>query len=165
MGLSSDLNNVSSDSIPLLLVALVAHGVCYIRSLVFCLLQFVGVSRIGAGEVGFAGAVGSGLAGVVLLAEQLNVHRVFTLTEGEEEEEESERRDCVVCLGGLKVGQQVRRLACCHVFHKECLDGWLEHRNMSCPLCRAPLAKEEERVVGLEARLGEELLTWFAPTH
>ncbi|XP_058088295.1 E3 ubiquitin-protein ligase RHA2A-like [Magnolia sinica] len=164
MGLSSDLNNVSSDSIPLLVVALVAHGVCYLRSMLFCFLQFMGVSSVAGGEVGFApeglfGAVGSGLASVVLLAEQLNVHRVFTFRG-----EAGVERDCIVCLNGLSDGDQVRRLVCGHVFHKECLDGWLEHRNMSCPLCRAPLVKEE-RLVELERRVGEELVTWFSPTH
>ncbi|GMI81357.1 hypothetical protein like AT5G20885 [Hibiscus trionum] len=53
---------------------------------------------------------------------------------------------CAVCLSQLKEGDEVRELRnCCHVFHGDCIDRWVEydgeddynHRN--CPLCRAPL--------------------------
>lgn len=166
MGLCSDLNDVYSDSIPLLLVAQFASLVCYLKSLLFCLLQAMGISRsrggggvlIGVG-VGPFGAVGSGLSGLVLLAEQLNVHRVFTCSGSE-----GGSSDCVVCLCGLREGDQVRRLACRHVFHRECLDGWFDHQNLNCPLCRAPLATEQ-RVAEMERRVGGDLVTWFSPTR
>ncbi|KAJ8631149.1 hypothetical protein MRB53_024472 [Persea americana] len=159
MGLCSDLNDVSSDSIPLLLIALFANCICYLKSLLFCLLQSVGLSRFGgaAGVVlgvgPFGSSVGSGLAGLVLLAEQLNVHRVFTFTGSDV------GSDCVVCLSGLREGEQVRMLACRHVFHRECLDGWFDHQNLNCPLCRAPLVAEE-RVAEMGRRVGGDLVTW-----
>ncbi|KAJ9168125.1 hypothetical protein P3X46_019687 [Hevea brasiliensis] len=50
---------------------------------------------------------------------------------------------CAVCLGHLKDHDVVRELRnCCHVFHKECIDRWLDHdhdNHKTCPLCRAPL--------------------------
>ncbi|XP_057421553.1 RING-H2 finger protein ATL64-like [Lotus japonicus] len=53
---------------------------------------------------------------------------------------------CAVCLNQLKIEDEVRELMnCYHVFHKECIDRWLEHdhesenHNATCPLCRAPL--------------------------
>ncbi|XP_022756390.1 probable E3 ubiquitin-protein ligase XERICO [Durio zibethinus] len=65
---------------------------------------------------------------------------------------------CAVCLGRLKEGDEVRELTnCCHVFHKDCIDRWVDydqdhdhdfdhdHNNdhednhKTCPLCRAPL--------------------------
>ncbi|KAK7388326.1 hypothetical protein VNO78_23140 [Psophocarpus tetragonolobus] len=51
---------------------------------------------------------------------------------------------CAVCLSQLKVEDEVRELMnCYHVFHRECIDRWLEHQhehhNPTCPLCRAPL--------------------------
>ncbi|XP_050921206.1 RING-H2 finger protein ATL14 [Lathyrus oleraceus] len=53
---------------------------------------------------------------------------------------------CAVCLNKMKMEDEVRELMnCCHVFHRECIDKWLEHghenenHNQTCPLCRAPL--------------------------
>lgn len=57
---------------------------------------------------------------------------------------------CAVCLNQLSTKDEVRELRnCCHVFHRECLDRWLDHDHQdhhhgleihkTCPLCRAPL--------------------------
>lgn len=51
---------------------------------------------------------------------------------------------CAVCLNQLGMRDEVRELRnCCHVFHRECLDRWLDHdrdhHHKTCPLCRAPL--------------------------
>ncbi|XP_045813276.1 RING finger protein 24 [Trifolium pratense] len=60
--------------------------------------------------------------------------------------ETSEDSTCAVCLNKLKMEDEVRELMNCdHVFHRECIDKWLEHgyenenHNQTCPLCRAPL--------------------------
>nr|ACU14272.1 unknown [Glycine max] len=51
---------------------------------------------------------------------------------------------CAVCLSQLSVEDEVRELMnCYHVFHRECIDRWLEHEHenhsATCPICRAPL--------------------------
>ncbi|CAH8362344.1 unnamed protein product [Eruca vesicaria subsp. sativa] len=60
---------------------------------------------------------------------------------------------CVVCLGDLEDGDEVRELRnCAHVFHRECIDRWLDYEccggdgnegeednHRTCPLCRTPL--------------------------
>ncbi|KAF8036147.1 hypothetical protein BT93_C1985 [Corymbia citriodora subsp. variegata] len=61
---------------------------------------------------------------------------------------------CAVCLSQLSEDDEVRELRnCCHVFHRECIDRWVDHdghqdhdhdhdhddNHKSCPLCRAPL--------------------------
>lgn len=50
---------------------------------------------------------------------------------------------CAVCLNQLSMQDEVTELRnCCHVFHSECIDRWVDrdHDNhMTCPLCRAPL--------------------------
>ena len=52
--------------------------------------------------------------------------------------------DCAVCLSGIGGGDEVRRLSNCrHVFHRACLDRWMEHDQRTCPLCRAPLIPDE----------------------
>lgn len=58
--------------------------------------------------------------------------------------EESKSCDtCAVCLNKLIVQDEVRELRnCCHVFHRECIDRWVDHDHQNqttCPLCRAPL--------------------------
>ncbi|TVT99696.1 hypothetical protein EJB05_54895, partial [Eragrostis curvula] len=52
--------------------------------------------------------------------------------------------DCAVCLSGIGGGDEVRRLTNCrHVFHRGCLDRWMDHDQRTCPLCRAPLIPDE----------------------
>ncbi|KAL6010445.1 hypothetical protein ACLOJK_000877 [Asimina triloba] len=58
---------------------------------------------------------------------------------------------CAVCLNELRCQDKVWELRnCCHVFHKRCLDRWLDHdEHKTCPLCRAPLMSLA-MVMGLE---------------
>lgn len=52
--------------------------------------------------------------------------------------------DCAVCLSAIGGRDEVRRLSNCrHVFHRACLDRWMEHDQRTCPLCRAPLIPDE----------------------
>ncbi|RWW67855.1 hypothetical protein BHE74_00024659 [Ensete ventricosum] len=54
---------------------------------------------------------------------------------------------CVFCLHDFEAVEEVRRLSNCrHVFHRGCLDRWLEHDQRTCPLCRTPLVPEEMQV-------------------
>ncbi|KAM7256950.1 hypothetical protein ACFE04_012691 [Oxalis oulophora] len=77
------------------------------------------------------------------------------------ERNRSDTDTCAVCLARLKEHDLVRELRnCCHVFHKECIDRWvdyeLEHdscdhvnnnnNHKSCPLCRAPLLTPSQTV-------------------
>lgn len=191
MGLQSQLNDVSSDSIPLLFVALIANSISYLRSFLLGLLQSMGLTRFNHRhnvDEAFLGSVGSGLAGLIVLADQLNLNRALSYQycsvqqqeeeeehEHEHEEEEDEaatgsgsemgrraaRPECVVCLSSFRDGDQVRKLDCCHVFHKDCFDGWLDHLNFNCPLCRSPLVSDQ-RVPLASRRVGGDLLAWFS---
>jgi len=79
--------------------------------------------------------------------ESSNFNTLPLTTFGEIMERLPETEDtCAVCLNQLKDEDEVRELMnCYHVFHKECIDRWLEHdhesenHNPTCPLCRAPL--------------------------
>ncbi|KAH0452533.1 hypothetical protein IEQ34_019832 [Dendrobium chrysotoxum] len=64
-----------------------------------------------------------------------------TAKEEDTEEEEEEEVTCAVCLSEIRQRDRVWELRnCYHVFHKACLDRWLDHHDqMTCPLCRAPL--------------------------
>ncbi|KAM7523699.1 hypothetical protein LguiA_013601 [Lonicera macranthoides] len=52
-------------------------------------------------------------------------------------------RECTVCLSVFEEGEEIRRLRCGHVFHKECLDTWLKGEWATCPLCRSDVLPEE----------------------
>ncbi|CAN6469977.1 unnamed protein product [Victoria cruziana] len=46
---------------------------------------------------------------------------------------------CAVCLNEFRGRDKVRELRnCCHIFHKKCLDRWLDLDQKTCPLCRTP---------------------------
>lgn len=150
MGLQGQVSDCSSESILILAVVTIASCINYLRTLIFSLPR---LSRVDPVHDEIFGRVGSGL---VLLTEQLNLNRTCsTRFEGQPGSK------CVVCLSGLKEGEQVRRLACCHVFHKECFCGWLQGMNFSCPLCRAPVA-EESRVDGTRRRVERDIVNFFS---
>ncbi|XP_022717712.1 RING-H2 finger protein ATL29-like [Durio zibethinus] len=47
--------------------------------------------------------------------------------------------ECAICLGEFSDEDMLRLLTiCCHVFHKECVDLWLESHK-TCPVCRGEL--------------------------
>jgi E3 ubiquitin-protein ligase RNF13 len=50
---------------------------------------------------------------------------------------ESSQDTCAICLDQFEDGEELRRLACHHEFHTECIDPWLLTRKRTCPLCKA----------------------------
>ncbi|MQL92760.1 hypothetical protein Taro_025391 [Colocasia esculenta] len=52
---------------------------------------------------------------------------------------DGEQTECVFCLCAVEEGDEIRELRCQHLFHRACLDKWLEHGRATCPLCRGPL--------------------------
>ncbi|KAJ4981606.1 hypothetical protein NE237_032443 [Protea cynaroides] len=53
-------------------------------------------------------------------------------------------QDCSVCLNRFESDSEINQLCCGHLFHKVCLERWLDYWNITCPLCRTPLMPEEE---------------------
>ncbi|KAM9476595.1 RING finger protein 150a [Clarias gariepinus] len=65
--------------------------------------------------------------------------QVRTIKKGDKETE-SEFDNCAVCIEGYKANDVVRILPCRHVFHKSCVDPWLQdHR--TCPMCKMNILK------------------------
>ncbi|KAH7689073.1 RING/U-box domain-containing protein [Dioscorea alata] len=52
--------------------------------------------------------------------------------------------DCRVCLARFEPESEVDRLPCGHVFHKACIDRWLEYHHVTCPLCRSRLLPPDD---------------------
>ncbi|GLJ55438.1 hypothetical protein SUGI_1190320 [Cryptomeria japonica] len=56
---------------------------------------------------------------------------------------------CAVCLSSIQKDDKIRELCDCHhVFHRKCLDKWIDYYHHTCPLCRSSLVAES---------VGEEL--------
>ncbi|GLJ55461.1 hypothetical protein SUGI_1190860 [Cryptomeria japonica] len=52
---------------------------------------------------------------------------------------------CAVCLNSLERDDEIRELCnCSHIFHRDCLDKWIDHHQITCPLCRCPLIAQTE---------------------
>ncbi|KAI0511959.1 hypothetical protein KFK09_012593 [Dendrobium nobile] len=60
--------------------------------------------------------------------------------------------DCRVCLAGFEPESVVNRLPCGHLFHKSCVERWIEYRNTTCPLCRSHLLTADNSAVAAEPR-------------
>lgn len=52
--------------------------------------------------------------------------------------------ECSVCLTKFEPESEINCLPCGHLFHKACLEKWLEYWNITCPLCRTPLMPEDD---------------------
>ncbi|XP_043091369.1 RING finger protein 150a isoform X1 [Puntigrus tetrazona] len=65
--------------------------------------------------------------------------QVRTIRKGDKETE-SDFDNCAVCIEDYKPNDVVRILPCRHVFHKNCVDPWLQdHR--TCPMCKMNILK------------------------
>uniref|UniRef100_A0A7N0VAU0 RING-type domain-containing protein n=1 Tax=Kalanchoe fedtschenkoi TaxID=63787 RepID=A0A7N0VAU0_KALFE len=157
MGLPNELQDVAYDSLPILLLTIVAAAFRHLRAAISASLRPF-VSEL---DESLLDLVGSGLANLISLAEQLNLNRACS----SELRDEADCSDCVVCLYKLRRGERVRRLECRHVFHKKCLDAWLKQLHFTCPLCRSPVPAPPPHAAAkasnLEIRFGSESVAWF----
>ncbi|XP_073047043.1 brassinosteroid-responsive RING protein 1-like [Primulina eburnea] len=52
--------------------------------------------------------------------------------------------NCAVCLYEFSWEDEIRRLTNCrHVFHRSCVDRWMDHDQKTCPLCRTQFIPED----------------------
>eukprot|EP01087_Luapelamoeba_hula_P012363 TRINITY_DN3440_c0_g1_i1.p1 TRINITY_DN3440_c0_g1~~TRINITY_DN3440_c0_g1_i1.p1 ORF type:complete len:561 (-),score=114.04 TRINITY_DN3440_c0_g1_i1:75-1757(-) len=61
-----------------------------------------------------------------------------TLTFQQISEDEEKDTNCPICLMEFVEGDEIRKLRCVHVYHKDCIDKWLEHHETCC-VCMRPL--------------------------
>ncbi|XP_021725502.1 E3 ubiquitin-protein ligase RHA1B-like [Chenopodium quinoa] len=51
---------------------------------------------------------------------------------------------CAVCLYEFEEEDEIRRMRNCrHMFHRCCVDRWIDHDRKTCPLCRMPFVPDE----------------------
>ncbi|EOA36266.1 hypothetical protein CARUB_v10010511mg [Capsella rubella] len=158
MGLQGQLSDVSSDSIPLMLLSLLAVFINHLRSFLLRLTAISSNPNLPNVE---DVSIASGLANIIVLADQLSLNRLFSYRCDADGGGGGGGSDCVVCLSKLKEGEEVRKLECRHVFHKQCLEGWLHHLNFTCPLCRSALVSDLS-VSKTQRRVGTDLISCFS---
>ncbi|KAK4422583.1 Brassinosteroid-responsive RING protein 1 [Sesamum alatum] len=75
----------------------------------------------------------------VLIRELLPVVKFSDLAEQVEPPE-----NCAVCLYEFSGDDEIRRLTNCrHIFHRSCVDRWMDHDQKTCPLCRTQFIPED----------------------
>ncbi|XP_047341907.1 brassinosteroid-responsive RING protein 1-like [Impatiens glandulifera] len=51
---------------------------------------------------------------------------------------------CAVCLYEFDCCDEIRQLTNCrHIFHRSCLDRWMDHDQRTCPLCRTQFVPDD----------------------
>ncbi|KAL2246018.1 UNVERIFIED_CONTAM: putative E3 ubiquitin-protein ligase XERICO [Sesamum indicum] len=53
------------------------------------------------------------------------------------------KQECSICLTEFEPKAEINHLSCGHVFHKLCLEKWLNYWNTTCPLCRNSMMPQE----------------------
>ncbi|KAL3517192.1 hypothetical protein ACH5RR_024094 [Cinchona calisaya] len=116
----------------------------FIRSVIFSIFTFLGLSDFLEPADGYyyfqedpTQIPVNPPISAVLIRELLPVVKFSDLVDaaGGEPPEES----CAVCLYEFEGGEEIRWLKNCkHIFHRSCLDRWMDHDQKTCPLCRTP---------------------------
>lgn len=129
----------------LLFPRLIVHVLTFlglVRKLVFSLLSFVGLGEFLEPEMSYPiRASESGTAelrsvSAALIRELLPVVKFSDLIDPPE--------SCAVCLYEFDEEDEIRRLTNCrHIFHRSCLDRWMDHDQKTCPLCRTQFIPED----------------------
>nr|DAD41684.1 TPA_asm: hypothetical protein HUJ06_016007 [Nelumbo nucifera] len=71
---------------------------------------------------------------------------------------------CCVCLSELAEGDAIiSSLPCSHLFHKVCIDRWLNLCQKTCPICR--FLVQAETSSGKREEITEEMMIWFSSFH
>ncbi|CAI9763912.1 unnamed protein product [Fraxinus pennsylvanica] len=55
----------------------------------------------------------------------------------------SEIPECAICLSDFVESDKGRKLECEHMFHRHCVEKWLQEYKGTCPLCRSSIVSEE----------------------
>ena len=56
------------------------------------------------------------------------------------EENNSQKKECAICLDNIKFGETFIYLPCIHYFHEICIKNWMNKGNI-CPICKFKLTK------------------------
>ncbi|XP_047967653.1 brassinosteroid-responsive RING protein 1-like [Salvia hispanica] len=127
----------------LLVYLLTALG--FLRKFVYALLSVLGLGDFLEPETASypsgeeAGGAEPRSVSAALIRELLPVVRFADL-----EEDLDPPESCAVCLYEFGGEDEIRQLANCrHIFHRSCVDRWMDHDQKTCPLCRTQFIPED----------------------
>ncbi|MCD9644689.1 hypothetical protein HAX54_033101 [Datura stramonium] len=124
----------------LLLQALSILG--FIRKIICAVLKIMGLGDFLEPELPYPNRPEScGEARLCSLSAQL-IRELLPVVRFSEIEDPPE--SCAVCLYEFDTEDEIRRLTNCpHVFHRSCVDRWMDHDRKTCPLCRTQFIPED----------------------
>ncbi|MCO5611377.1 hypothetical protein L7F22_065630 [Adiantum nelumboides] len=173
MGLPGS-SNISNDILPMLIIN-IAMSLGHIKHALFSFMHVIGLLSAAprSGEVTGSrdfpddhsfrsGLMLSGLSSETRQALPLTAYNAG-LHSGAHAD-----ADCSVCLQEFHKDQEVRLLPFCrHLFHRGCLDRWLEQEQLTCPVCRSSLVPEmvSKKQQQREQEISDELFVWFSSPH
>lgn len=140
------------------LLSTIRNGICWF-------LRYVGLADFLESEVTWADLPEYSVDAASSVSAEM-IRRCLPVIEYGQLADRSEDLDavtCAVCLNEFERSDEIRELTnCSHIFHKNCLDKWLEHDQKTCPLCRSCLMSEiVEEEVAEESWAVERLLYLF----
>lgn len=133
-----------------------ASVIGFIRTAVCWLLQFMGFGDFLDTEASSPDETNlwldaSSSISAQMIRDRLPIIRFSVLAEETEDDDVM----CAVCLNTMERQEEIRMLMnCSHIFHRGCLDKWVDHGQRTCPLCRLPFLSE-----GIQREMNEELRT------
>lgn len=116
----------------------------FIRNIIFCFFQYLGLSDFLETDVIWVDSTSTRIienppVSALLIREILPVIKFQDLVVNGEPPE-----NCAVCLYEFEGGEEIRWLRNCkHIFHRDCLDPWMDQDQKTCPLCRTPFVPDE----------------------
>lgn len=120
----------------------------FVRKFVYTLLSLLGLGDFLEPETAsYASREESGpelrSVSAALIRELLPVVKFSDL-----EEDLDPPESCAVCLYEFGGEDEIRRLTNCrHIFHRSCVDRWMDHDQKTCPLCRTQFIPEDMQEV------------------
>lgn len=77
---------------------------------------------------------------VTLKQEQFD--KLFTNVINDTNKEEYMNKECNICMDEYKLNDNIVKLSCNHIFHKDCIKNWLCNERVTCPICRKDIRDE-----------------------
>ncbi|KAK1436251.1 hypothetical protein QVD17_02030 [Tagetes erecta] len=120
----------------------------FIRKFISFIFRFIGLTDFLEPDISSEPVTHFHSVSAVLIRELLPVVKFSELVDPPE--------SCAVCLYEFDSGDDIRQLTNCrHIFHRCCLDRWMDHDQKTCPLCRTLFVPDD-----LQASFNERL--WAA---